>query len=67
MKNSWKPTRKWIARTIVGLIGVATMYVTTGTWDTEESLAILTLVAGASTSYLLPNAEDNTGVETPVS
>jgi hypothetical protein len=65
-KTSWKPTRKWLARTIIGAIGGATMYVLTGSWDQEESIALLTLAGGASTSYLLPNEPSNDGTETPL-
>lgn len=60
MDNSWAPSRKWIARTIVALGGLAIMALTTGSWDAEESIALVTLIVGAATSYLLPNADDST-------
>jgi hypothetical protein len=46
--------RKWGARTIVALGGIATMYFTTGGWDTEESIALVTAIVGAATSFLVP-------------
>ncbi len=65
-KSSWKPTRKWLARTVIGVSGVVAMYLTTKGWDVEESIAALTLATGAATSYLLPNESSNDGTETPL-
>lgn len=53
--QSWAPSRKWLARTIIALGTVATMYFTSGTWDAEESIALVGVIVGASTAYLLPN------------
>lgn len=55
-------TRKWMARTVVAIGGLATMFLTTGTWDTEESLMAVTIVVGAITSLLVPNEAGNSGV-----
>ena len=52
------PTRKWIAARITALTGLLTMWVSTGSWDREESIALIALVSAASVAYLTPNAKD---------
>ena len=49
--------RKWGARTITALSGVAIMYLTTGSWDQEESIALVTAVSAALVSLLVPPSE----------
>lgn len=49
--------RKWGARTAVALAGIATSYVVTGGWDTEESLMLITAVTAAITSFLVPQPD----------
>jgi hypothetical protein len=49
--------KKWAARTIVSLGGLATMFLTTGQWDTEESVMAVTVLVAAATSFLLPPDE----------
>lgn len=49
------PTRKWIARTITALGGLATTVATTGGWDQEETLMAITIAVAAAVSYLVPN------------
>ena len=46
--------RKWLARTIVGAGAIATMYLSTGTWDQEESIAVVGWIVAAITSFLVP-------------
>lgn len=54
---TWKPSRKWGVLQITSAIGIATMWVTTGAWDQEESIALLTWIGAAASTYLIPNAE----------
>jgi hypothetical protein len=60
--NSWIPTRKWLLFVVSGLLGVATTFVVTGSWDIEESLALIQLVGAAAASYLVPNVPTTGGV-----
>jgi len=55
--TTWVPSRKWAVNVVTTLVGIAIMFVTTGAWDVEESVALLTLVGAASTTYLIPNAD----------
>ena len=61
-QKSAAPTRKWIVARITALAAVATMYITTGSWDTEESLALVGLITEALISYLTPNHDTPGGV-----
>lgn len=55
-----RPTRKWIAARVTGLAAVLTMWATTGTWDTEETIALIGLLTEAAISYLTPNNPSDT-------
>jgi hypothetical protein len=57
---SWRPTRKWMARTAVAIAGLASTAVSTGAWDKEESLMAITVVLAAVVSYLTPNETELT-------
>lgn len=50
-----QPTRKWIVTQITAVAALATMYATTGSWDVEETVALIGLVAQASISYITPS------------
>jgi hypothetical protein len=65
---SLKPTRKWWATQVTALAALATMYFTTGGWDTEESVAAVGIAAQAAIAWLTPNAATlpQTGVESKV-
>jgi hypothetical protein len=52
-KTSWVPSRKWAASTIGAIGTLAIMYLTTGTWDVEESVGAVTLTVTALTTYLV--------------
>jgi phage portal protein BeeE len=54
---TWVPSRKWFALQIASAVGLGTMYLTTGSWNSEESIAALTWFGAAASTYLLPNAE----------
>lgn len=54
-RNPWLPTRKWMVARVTALAALAAMYLTTGSWDTEESIAAVGLVSEALISYLTPN------------
>ena len=49
------PSRKWFAARITAIAGLLTMWVTTGSWDQEETVAIITLISAGLISYLVPN------------
>lgn len=55
------PSRKWIAARVTAVTGVLTMWATTGTWDTEESVAAITVVSGALLAWLVPNDDSKPG------
>lgn len=57
------PSRKWMVAQITALGALATMYVTTGSWDQEESVALIGLLVQAASTYLIPNAPEKAGVE----
>ena len=50
-----KPTNKWLAALVAGLGTIATRALTTGTWDTEESVALIGLLVERIVAYLTPN------------
>lgn len=54
-QTSARPTNKWLAALVTGLGTIAVMALTTGTWDTEESVALVGLVVERTVSYLTPN------------
>jgi hypothetical protein len=49
------PSNKWLAARVTGIAGVLTMWATTGSWDTEETVALIALCSEAAISYLTPN------------
>jgi hypothetical protein len=49
-------SRKWWASRVTALTGLVTMWITTGSWDTEESVMLLTIVSAAAISWLVPPA-----------
>ena len=49
------PSRKWWAARVVAIHAVVVMWLTTGSWDVEESIALAGLLTEASVSYLVPN------------
>jgi hypothetical protein len=57
------PTRKWIANQITGLAAVLTMWATTGSWDVEETVALIGLLSQAGVTYLIPNDPGTAGVK----
>lgn len=66
--KSAAPTRKWVAAQVVALAAIATMYVSTGGWNQEESVALIGWFVQAATTYLVPNEDTPGGVPTkPVS
>ena len=62
MVSTRLPTRKWWAAQIVALGALVTLWVTTGHWAKDESLALIGLIVQASTTYLVPNAPTPGGV-----
>lgn len=49
------PSRKWFASRVTAVSGLLIMWATTGTWDTEETIALITLATAASLAWLIPN------------
>ncbi len=56
------PTRKWWAANVTAATALALMYVTTGGWDQEESIALIGLVSQAALSWLIPNVQGASGL-----
>lgn len=59
---SLKPTRKWWVTQVTALAALAVMYLTTGAWDTEESIAAVGIVTQAVAAWLIPNDPTAGGV-----
>lgn len=59
---SWLPTRKWWAALVTALGALATMVVTTGGWDQEETVAAIGIVVARAVAYLVPNQATPGGV-----
>jgi hypothetical protein len=55
------PSRKWFAARITAIAGLAIMWVTTGTWDQEETVMAITVVSAALIAWLTPNADTGPG------
>lgn len=49
------PSRKWFAARVIAVTGLVTMWLSTGSWDTEESIALVSLVSAGAVAYLTPN------------
>lgn len=64
LTKSAVPTKKWFATQIAAVAALLTMWVTTGAWDMEETIALIGLLTQAGLSYLVPN--DNTPGGVPV-
>ncbi len=58
MTTNWKPSRKWFATQVTALTALALMYVTTGAWNQEETIAAIGIVSQAALSWLVPNDPD---------
>lgn len=56
------PSRKWLVAQVTALGALATMFVTTGSWDQEESVALIGLLVTAASTYLVPNAPGQSGI-----
>lgn len=61
-KKSWVPTQKWIVTQVTALAALATMWATTGSWDTEETIAAIGLVSQALAGYFKSNDDTPGGV-----
>jgi hypothetical protein len=62
MVASHLPTNKWWAAQVVAIGALLTLWVTTGHWATDESVALIGLVVQAVTTYLVPNSPTPGGV-----
>lgn len=49
------PSNKYLAARVTAIAGLLTMWATTGSWDTEETVALIALCSEAAISYLTPN------------
>jgi len=50
---------------ITGAGGIAVMALSTGSWDIEESIALVTLLTERSVAYLVPNDPSGAGTRKP--
>lgn len=57
------PSRKWIVAQVTALGAIATMYITTQSWDQEESVAVIGWIVQAVSTYLVPNDPGAAGVK----
>ena len=57
-----KPTRKWVARTITAVTGLAIEVLSTGPWDRADTIMAVTVVSAATLSYVLSNDSAPGGV-----
>ncbi len=60
--KSWLPTTKWMAATITALTAVACLVVTHHGFDTDVTVALITVIGQALVTYLVPNQETPGGV-----
>lgn len=54
------PSRKWFATQVTAIAALPTMWITTQSWDVEESVALIDLVSQAAVGYLVPNQAPQT-------
>lgn len=59
---SGNPTNKWIVARVTAVVALLTTFLTTGTWDVEESIFAIGIVAEAITSWLTRNDDTPGGV-----
>lgn len=59
-KTSYLPTRKWAVNVGALFTGLFLMWVTTGEWNQEESVSLITLLSTAFATYMIPNDPSNT-------
>lgn len=57
------PSRKWIAAQVAAIGALLTMWATTGSWDQEETVALIGWFVQAATTYLIPNDPTQAGVK----
>jgi hypothetical protein len=60
--KSWRPTKKWLVTQITAASALALMWVTTGSWDQEETVGLIGLLTQAALGYLQPNEDTPGGV-----
>lgn len=61
-KGTLWPTRKWWVATATFVAGILTMWATTGSWDQEETVALIAGALQAFNSWLVPNEKTPGGV-----
>lgn len=61
-RRSNRPTRKWWAAQITGAGALASLWLATDGWETEESVALVGLLVQALTTWLVPNSDTAGGV-----
>jgi hypothetical protein len=60
--KSKMPTKKWWVTQITALSALAIMFVTTGSWDQEETISAIGIVSQAVLSYFKENDPTPGGV-----
>lgn len=63
-QKSAAPTKKWLTTQITAVAALLVMWVTTGAWDTEETIALIGLISQAALGYIVPNDNTPGGVPT---
>jgi hypothetical protein len=61
-ETSLKPTRKWIAAAVVGVVTILVHTVASGGWDATEWAEVLTLATGLAAGYVQTNDPTPGGV-----
>jgi hypothetical protein len=63
LQKTWHPTRKWWVGIVTSLTALATNILHADHWSKDFNVAIVTIIAGALTSYLVPNSDNPGGYE----
>ena len=63
-RKSWFPTRKWWVGLVTSAAALGGTILQADHWSKSFNVAILTVVTGAITSYLIPNNENPGGYTT---
>lgn len=62
---SWKPTKKWLAAAIGGLLTIVVHAIASGAWDTTEWGEVVALLGALGAAYTKGNDPTPGGVPAP--
>jgi uncharacterized membrane protein YjjP (DUF1212 family) len=57
MKQSWLPSRKWLATQVTAIAALLIAWVNAGAWDKTLTIAMIGVAAQSIAAYLIPNAD----------